>query len=237
MKKSFNILRFLFAGLLVLLVGVAVVDVVAAVPVFSFDAVCDAVGSIFLPQAPGMGFTTFILASVPKTGSNPGRPRGKNSQIVIFKWDDVLTMPERDANGVKIAGNLVLNANAHAIEIYATPSTIKITQNNEGDPDAKGFIQQLVFEHPGDELALMEFLENNVNENLGVIVREKAGSTFSKLLGTPVEPLQFDVESQDDNEALKNTITLKSVMRGPVIAHYFGTMPAIDSGSGSGSGV
>jgi hypothetical protein len=178
----------------------------------------------------------FALASVPKSGSNPGRPRGKNSQIIIFKWDDVLTNPERDANGVKIAGNLVLNSGAHAIEIYATPSTIKINQTNEGDPDAKGFIQSLVFEHPGDELTLMEFLENNVNENLGCIVREKAGATFAKLLGTPVEPLQFDVEGQDDNEALKSTITLKSVMRGPVIAHYFGTMPTLDSGSGSGSG-
>lgn len=234
MKKSFKILQILFSLMVVVLATSAMIDVVHAMPDLSVQSFVDSL-QYALPHTPGVSMA-YILASVPKTGANPGRPRGKNSKIIVFKWDDVLTMPDRDANGVKIANDLVLRAGAQAMYIYATPSTIKINQTNEGDPDAKGFIQSLVFEHPGDELALEEFLENNVNENLGVIVREKASAAYSKLFGTPVEPLQFDVEGQDDNEALKNTITLKSVMRGPRIAHYFGALPSVD-GSGSGAGI
>lgn len=234
MKNSFKILQILFSLVLVALIGSAMVDVVHAMPDLSVQSFIDSL-QYALPHAPGVSMA-YVLASVPKTGSNPGRPRGKNSKIVIFKWDDVDTMPERDANGIKIANDLVLNAGAQAMYIYATPSTIAITQTNEGDPDAKGFIQQIVFEHPGDEISLEEFLENNVNENLGCIVKESGNDTYRKLLGTPYEPLQFDVEAQDDNEARKNTITLKSVMRGPRIAHYFGALPTVD-GSGSGAGI
>ena len=231
MKKSFKILQVLFTLVLVAMIGSMAVDVVSAMPEFTVQAFIDSL-QYAVPHTPGVSLA-YVLASVPKVGSNPGRPKGKNSQIIIFKWSDVSSNPERDANGIKIAGDLALNVGATAITIYATPSTIKITQSQEGDDDARGFIQQLAFDTPGDSLILEEFLENNPNENLGAIVRY-ANAEYSKLLGTLYEPLQFEAEGQDDNDALKTTVTLKSVMRGPRIAHYFGAIPTLD-GSGSGA--
>ena len=102
---------------------------------------------------------TYVPVSVPKTGVNPGRPKGKDPNIIIVRTDDVMNYPTRDANGVKnTAGqNLTIKPGASAIAIYATPSTIKRFDAIEGDPDAKGWIQNLEFEHPGDEVGFDEW--------------------------------------------------------------------------------
>lgn len=178
----------------------------------------------------------YTPVSVPKTGVNPGRPKGKDPNIIIVRTDDILNFPTRDANGVQSADgqNLTLKPGANAIAIYATPSTIKRMDTVEGPPDGKGWIQSLGFEHPGDEVGFEEWKENNVNINL-VAMSFRRGFTDVKLHGTIEEPLQFEVEEQDDNEALKSTITLKSVMRGPKSMVYVGEKPALDSDSGSAS--
>lgn len=179
----------------------------------------------------------YTAVSVPKNGANPGRPKGKDENIIICRTDEIDGFPTRDENGVKSAADshLTLLSGKNAIAIYATPSTIKRYDTPEGEPDAKGWIQNLEFEHPGAEIALQEFLENNINENL-VALSFRRGFTDAKLHGTPEEPLQFEVEEQDDNEALKTTIRLKSVMRGPKSMVYIGDKPALDTDSG-GVGV
>lgn len=180
----------------------------------------------------------YTPVSVPKTGVNPGRPKGKDPNIIIARTDDVLNFPERDENGVKsaVSQNLTLKAGASAISIYATPSTIKRFDSIEGDPDAKGWLQNLEFEHPGDEIGFDEWKENNVNINL-VALSFRRNFTDVKLHGTIEEPLQFEVEEQDDKDGLKSTIKLKSVMRGPKSMVYVGTKPTLDTDSGGGAGV
>jgi len=175
----------------------------------------------------------YVPVSVPKTGANPARPRGKDENIIIIRTKDIETFPQRDENGVKSVAlsNLVLKAGAKAISIYATPSTIKRFDTGEGDPDAKGWLANLEFEHPGDEIALEEFLENNINENL-IAISSRRNWTAVKIHGTIEEPLQFDVEQQDDKDGLKSTIKLKSIMRGPKTMVYLGTKPALDTDSG-----
>lgn len=181
---------------------------------------------------------SYTPVSVPKTGNNPGRPQGKDPNIIIVRTDDILNYPTRDANGVQSAAgqNLTLKPGANAIAVYATPSTIKRFDSIEGEPDGKGWINNLVFEHPGDEVTLQEWMENNVNINL-VALSFRRGFTSVKLHGTIEEPLQFEVEEQDDKDALKSTITLKSVMRGPKSMVYVGTKPTLDTDSGGGGGV
>jgi len=181
---------------------------------------------------------TYVPVSVPKTGANPGRPKGKDENIIIVRTKDILNFPARDANGVQSdAGeNLTLIPGAAAIAVYGTPSTIKRYDTGEGDPDAKGWIQNLEFEHPGDEVTLEEWKENNINENL-VALSFRRGFTSVKVHGTIEEPLQFEVEEQDDKDGLKTTIKLKSVMRGPKSMVYLGEKPALDTDSGGGVGV
>jgi hypothetical protein len=176
--------------------------------------------------------------SVPKTGANPGRPQGKDPNIIIFRMDDVDNFPTRDANGIKSATqqNLTFKAGASAIAVYATPSSIKRNDDPSGDPDGKGWTQNLEFDHPGDEVAFEEWKENNINENLGACSYRR-GFTSAKIHGTPDEPLQFEVKEVDDEKSLKTTVTLKSVMIGPKSMVYVGTKPALDTDSGGTGGI
>lgn len=178
---------------------------------------------------------SFTMVSVLKTNKNAGRPIGFKDRVILFRWDDVATVPERDANGVSIAGDLIMNPGAPAIEMYVTPETLSVYDTSEGDPDKKGFLQHLEFEHPGNELAYSEFAENAINENFGAIVRSCDGEK-TLLLGTPCCPLQFQHEGQNNNEAVTNMVNFASLRRGPKIAHYGGAIPELDSDA-SGSGV
>ena len=177
----------------------------------------------------------YTPVSVPKTGANPGRPQGKDPNIIIFRMDDVEVFPTRDANNVKsVAGqNLTFKTGAHAIAIYATPDSIKRNDTGEGDMDAKGFIHNLEFAHPGDEVVFEEWKENNINERLGACSFRR-GFLKAKIHGTPNEPLMFDVDEQDDKDGLKTTVKMKSVMRGPKSMLYLGTKPVLDTDDGSG---
>jgi hypothetical protein len=179
---------------------------------------------------------SYTNVSVKKVTNNAGRPTAFKNEIIFFDWDDVLTLPARDEKGVKITGNLAMKSGKTAFTIYAIPKTVKAYQTSEGDPDKKGFIQNLEFEHPGDELAISEFLENKINENMGAIV-QKADGTGKRIIGTPGCPLQFTHEGQNDSEAITNVLKFSSLLRGPVIAHYEGELPALDTDSSSGSGV
>lgn len=177
----------------------------------------------------------YTMVSVLKTNANAGRPTAFKDRVVIWKWDDVDSNPSRDASGVKIAGNLTLLAGKTAIEIYVTPKTLKAYDTSEGDPDKKGFIHHLEFEHPGDELAYAEFVENMINENVGAII-QKCDGTSKRLLGTKCCPLQLTHEGKNDSEAVTNMVKFESLLRGPKIAHYEGVVPTLDS-DGSGSGA
>jgi hypothetical protein len=180
----------------------------------------------------------YVPVSVGKTGANPGRPKGKDPNIMIIRTSDINVFPARDANGVKNVGgqSLTLKEGANAIEIYATPSTIKRFDAIEGEDDAKGWIPNVEFAHPGDEVAFEEWKENNVNENL-VVVTSRRGFTDARIHGTPDEPMQFEVEEQDDKDGLKTTVKLKGIMRGPKSMRYTGTKPTVDTGSGGEGGV
>jgi len=187
----------------------------------------------FIPMSTGI-LGTYSMVSIPKKGSNPGAPKGKDPNIIIWRTEDVQTMPPRDGKGIRITGDIVLKTNANAIAIYATPKSIKRFDAGEGEPDYKAFINNLEFDHPGDEIELQEFVANNINHNLNAMSMRQGGKA-KKVHGTPTEPLQFDIEEQDDDEGIKTSFKLKSIMRGPKSAVYEGTIPQIDSGSGGSS--
>ena len=156
---------------------------------------------------------TFI--SVPRKSNNAGRATGKKNYIVLFRWDDVATFT-KDEKGVRVTA-FQFAESKKPIGIYATQSTINIYDTAEGDPDARGFIQHVDFEHPGSEVEFKEFLNNNVNENLGAIVINCAGDDC-KIAGTPCTPLSMSTaEGQDNNEANKTTINLASSLRGDTL--------------------
>ena len=157
----------------------------------------------------------YAFISVPRKSNNAGRATGKKNYIYLFRWDDVKTFT-KDEKGVRVTA-FALQADKKPIGVYATQSTINIYDTAEGDPDARGFIHHVDFEHPGSEVEFKEFLNNNVNENLGAIVINCAGEDC-KIAGTPCTPLKMSTaEGQDNNEANKTTINLASTLRGDTL--------------------
>ena len=128
------------------------------------------------------------MVSVPKKSSNAGRPKGKKSYIEIFRWEDVKTYT-RDEKGVKVTA-FEMMPGKKPIAVYATDSTINIYHSSEGEDDARGFIHHVDYEHPGTELEHDEFVNNNINENLGAIVFGCSGED-AKIAGTPCTPLKM----------------------------------------------
>lgn len=177
----------------------------------------------------------FVKVNVLKATANAGRPVAHKDRIVLFDWEDVdiSQMPARNAGGVLITGNIVMKPGKYAIEIYATPKTVKPTDKSSGDPDKKGFIHSLEFEHPGDELTYAEFVENWLNVNTGAIVQKWDGSQ-KRLLGSPGCPMQLQHEGKNDSDAVTNMVKFESFFPDSKIAHYDGAIPTLYSSSGSG---
>lgn len=157
----------------------------------------------------------YAFISVPRESNNAGRATGKKGYIVLFRWDDVATFT-KDEKGVLVTA-FALQADKKPIGVYATQSTINIYDTAEGDDDARGFIHHVDFEHPGSEVEFKEFLNNNVNENLGAIVINCAGEDC-KIAGTPCTPLRISTaEGQDNKEANKTTIKMASTFLGDTL--------------------
>lgn len=161
--------------------------------------------------------TGYQFASVPKKTSNAGRPKGKKYYVILFRWEDVETYT-RDEKGVRVTA-LSFKTGKKPCAIYGTDSTIHTYHTSEGEDDARGFIHHTDFEHPGTDIEISEFVNNNINEGLGSITLDCSGDD-SKIAGTPCQPLKVTkADSQDNKEGAKNIINLASSMRGPALGH------------------
>ena len=156
--------------------------------------------------------TPYSMVSVPKSGSNPGMPRGKKNIVVIFDMDQA-TMA-RDEKGVTVS-SLTLPQSVTSVGIFVDQGSIDAGDEVEGDAYARGFIHHVNFDHPGTELAIAEFKANNVNANLGaIVVGCDASETTAKVYGTPCAPLTMQAANeQDTREAHNNHFELKTDLR------------------------
>lgn len=170
----------------------------------------------------------YSMISVPRKNNNTGRASGKKSYIIIFRWDDVKTFT-KDDKGVKVTA-FEFQEGKKPVAVYATDSTINIYHTAEGDDDARGFIHHVDFDHPGSEVEWDEFVNNNVNENLGAIVINCSGDDC-KIAGTPCTPLKMSTaEGQDNNESNKTTVNLASSLRGDTLGRIAKSLiPATDN--------
>ena len=170
----------------------------------------------------------YSMISVPRKNNNAGRASGKKSYIIIFRWDDIKTFA-KDEKGVKVTA-FEFQEGKKPVAVYATDSTINIYHTAEGDDDARGFIHHVDFDHPGSEVEWDEFVNNNVNENLGAIVINCSGDDC-KIAGTPCTPLKMSTaEGQDNNESNKTTVNLASSLRGDTLGHIAKSLiPATDN--------
>ena len=159
----------------------------------------------------------YSRVSVLKDGPNPGRPTGKAGYIILFDWDDVETYT-RDASNVTVSAFAFANGKT-PIGVYATASTQNVFHQVAGGDDARGFIHHADFEVPGDSLAFNEFIENNVNGNLGAIFVPCAGNDC-RIAGLPCNPLRVTQDNgQSNNEAVKHAVQLVQSYPGAALGH------------------
>ena len=157
----------------------------------------------------------YSMVSVKKKSDHAGRPSGKKMYIVLFRWEDVATFT-KDAKGVRVT-EFAFAEGKKPVGVYATPSTINIYAQSEGDDDARGYIHHVDFEHPGTSQEFDEMMNANINANLGAIVMDCSGDD-AKIAGTPCTPLHVTQDNSEDNkDSNKNAVQLASTMRsGPL---------------------
>lgn len=167
--------------------------------------------------------------SIPKEGAGAACPLTTKPNIVLVPVDAVDEEPTRVVGDTALEGALTLEVGETAIGIYATPNSVELTEESEGDLDARGVKAGIAFEHPGDSKAIADFVEYNRNRGFIAIVTQHNGDKATvKLLGSIDNPLYLSVESTNNKEACKRKLTFKQEQRqSRGISLYLGVIPEL----------
>ena len=167
---------------------------------------------------------TYVKVNVAKPAKmSPGKGGDKKTIITFIDMDDLASEASRDSKGIVITGNHTFKPDTYAIQVYGTIDSISGKANSEGEIDAEGFLQEVVFAHPGSEKEIREFRSNWINRNIMIIV-ERCSDGSKDQYGASCAPLRMKVEATDDKEANKSIFTFTSSNKGPDVAIYQGTI-------------
>ena len=127
-----------------------------------------------------------------------------------------------------MVGDYELKEGAKAIGVYATPSTIEVTEENSGDPDARGFMVGVTFEHPGNTKEIKNFTERFANRGVVIITRECNGGTRMEAHGDKCNPLFLTTTRTATKDANKRQFVFKQEMNSPYVSgDYTGAVPEL----------
>lgn len=173
---------------------------------------------------------TYVKVSIPKSGNGAGTPAPKSTDIVVIDVKDITAEPTRTVGDTKMTGNYTLAEGAKALTIYGTPSTINLTEEYSGDPDARGCRQGVAFSHPGNSSEIKSFIEEYMNKGVVILVKECDGSADGKVeaYGSKCNPLYLTTERTDNNESRGRTLTFQQELNGQFLpGDYSGEMPEL----------
>lgn len=171
----------------------------------------------------------YVKVSVPKSGSGAGSPVPKSPNVLFIPVGDIKTFKSPEIGNVEMtAEDIILNEGAKALAVYMTPSTIKRKDTSDGDEDAVGFTSEFEGEHPGDSVAINNFIEAHINDGFVILSTECATETGTRVQGLPCNPMRMTSESQDDKDAKKVTLKFTQSMKDPFkMRHYSGALPEV----------
>lgn len=149
----------------------------------------------------------YSFVSVPKQSSSQGLANGKKEVVIVFSFDKVATYT-RDEKGVQITA-LTFQQDYNPIGIFVAPNTVDAGDTVGGESYGRGYNHNFKFNHPGDDLAFVEFKANNINASLGIIYVPCDASKPCKVYGTPCQPLHFTKADEiDTNENNRQEVEL-----------------------------
>lgn len=158
-------------------------------------------------------------------GPGPGVGGKKLDRIILFDMDDVSTFPERGADGITVANNIIMKANTKMISVYGTVNTIKTGSTSEGDMDAEGFVHSVEFEHPGNSVAIRAMKTCWLGKNIGIIILYCDDEKGKSLFGLPCCPMRMQVKQEDNKDKNSSVFTFKMLGKTQYdVAHYTGNI-------------
>lgn len=172
----------------------------------------------------------YVKASIPRPGDGAGCAATRKSQIILVDVEDVASEPSREVGNVNTDGDLTLTSMGKAVSVYATASTIQITEEFSGDPDAEGVKNGLVFEHPGNSVGIKNFIEVFKNRGVIALVQECDGTSAGRtqIIGRVCNPLRLSLETTMNGEATKRALTWKQATNDKFLAgEYSGKLPEV----------
>ncbi|QCW20051.1 hypothetical protein [Flavobacterium psychrophilum] len=161
--------------------------------------------------------------SVPKPAPGAGAPKGKDQYVTIAYVADLVkeAFPRPDENGVLLQGNIIFKPGARFEKIYETDESQKASHKFEGDADAGGFLKSFVGTHPGDELAINEFVQNNIEEPVILLYPIDCNTGLRKVVGLPCNPMYLKAEFEDSKDGAKHTLTYEQRRRDRHVAKFY----------------
>lgn len=169
----------------------------------------------------------YLRTNVAKPANSAGAGSPKKPNVTIIAVADIATFPARDDKGVLIAGNFVLKTGAQAISIYMTQTKIKAGYEPEGDEDAQTFKHKFEGPHPGDSLAIKEYVQNNSGEPCIIIV-ENCDDSSKTIYGTKCAPMYLKPTGTDENDNRNHNLVFEQYAKRNLLpAHYTGVIPTV----------
>lgn len=162
-----------------------------------------------------------LRISVPRPAAGAGAPKGKDQYVTVVYVDDIIGFPLTNERGVLLQGNIVLKPGAIMEKIYETDESQKASHKFEGDADAGGFLKMFEGTHPGDELEINEFVQNNIEVPVILIYPVDCNTGRRKVVGLPCNPVYLKAEFEDSKDGVKHTLTYEQRRRDRHVAKFY----------------
>ncbi|MGJ8760377.1 MAG: hypothetical protein ACSHXA_07505 [Polaribacter sp.] len=157
--------------------------------------------------------------AAPKIGAGAAKP--KKGNITVIFADDVLSFPERDANGVRMLGNIIVKADATMHTLHMVPSSQKMTDEIVGDEGFEAFDKKTEGIHAGNSLDIREFRKNTLGVGVILIYGAGCGANQGDVFGSPCNPMYLKGSYSSDTDGVKNTMMYEALIKDSEAIGYY----------------
>ena len=165
-----------------------------------------------------------------------GAPKPKAGVVQLIHYDDIESFPGRTEDDIIVTGNITLKTGTKAIAMEVTAQSIDIANDPEGDPDAEGVLQKIVYEHPGVNIDSELFFQKYLGKPF-IVLSDDCSGDGARVTGWKCNPVYLSPQGQDNKDGAKTTVTFVQQIRSRLrVGFYKGAaIPNEDWNDASGS--